>query len=386
MKLLAKSYEEINRSTKAPQSTFLSNLKKEYDDLQKINLLNENNNSFYISPSFIGNIEKNFKDIVSKSINFREANKSKYLHEGYIVSEINSSLKAEGVNSTRRMTEELIKNRAEGKKLQLNEIERLIANYYDAIKFILSGNKISEENLYSLYRILTAGIEVNVLKLGEIYRTTEVFIGQDEGIKPDEIKTHINKLITFINSDELENNIHSKAIISHYAFENIHPYLDFNGRMGRLVHLWILKNKGFEYFWELTFLSESIYAFKDKFDKTYDHILKAKKMKANIDLNYFVYRLFTIFIKHTEGYIKMKQMVNELKVSPSRSIRLFIIDILVKDPECNRYWTIKDYKKEFPDYSDAAYGKILKEIRESKLFDIQEGNPLRFRLKKEARN
>ena len=56
----------------------------------------------------------------------------------------------------------------------------------------------------------------------------------------------------------------------------------------------------YEYYWTNPGNSfETIYAYKTKLDSTYRHILKAKKNKANINLTYFVGRIYEIFIDHT---------------------------------------------------------------------------------------
>lgn len=38
-----------------------------------------------------------------------------------------------------------------------------------------------------------------------------------------------------------------KAAIFHFAFEKIHPFLDGNGRAGRLLAVFILKQGGFDF-------------------------------------------------------------------------------------------------------------------------------------------
>lgn len=378
-----KDYESINKSTKAPKATFFRNLKTHYGELTKSELKNENFDNFYYSYEMICDLESSFKELVKKSILLREVDKASYLTSGYVISEINSSLRAEGVHSSRKIAEMVIKNINERKTVHsLDQVEKLISNYYQALQFILNKPAITEKNIFTLYNFLTADVTENIIEDREWYRQDNVSIGADYGVNSVDVQQHMASLVDWINSDELEENIHSKAIIAHYVFENIHPYYDFNGRMGRLLHLWILVNHSFDSFWELTFLSEAIYSFKNQFDTMFNKILKAKKNNANIDLTYVVGTFFDIFNKHTKAYIEMKKVTGNAAFVPSRSVRLFIIDMICIDDKNLRWFTINDFKKSFPDYSSAMYGKVTKEIQELGIFDIQISNPLKFRLKK----
>ena len=211
-----------------------------------------------------------------KALKRRSFSIQEYISSGYIVSEINSSLKAEGVSSSRKLVDQVIKNKKSGEDVSSNEINKLVSNYYDCIHFILNNKEINERNIFTLYSMLTTDLD-NIIELGSLYRKGIVTIGKDVGINPELIPSRIKELINFINSNVLEDKIQTKAIISHYVFENIHPYYDYNGRMGRILHLWVLINHSKEEFWKLTFLSEAIYAYKQQLDTTFKNIVKAKK-------------------------------------------------------------------------------------------------------------
>lgn len=62
---------------------------------------------------------------------------------------------------------------------------------------------------------------------------------------PDQITLLLNQLLSFINRDD-KNLPLITALISHLIFEKIHPFIDGNGRVGRLLISAILKSKGFE--------------------------------------------------------------------------------------------------------------------------------------------
>ena len=328
-----KKYSSINKSTTSRKASHLSNLIEYYGkDYQEMVIKNNDDHNYIIFNAPLKELEQQFERKVSKAIKLRDVKLEEYITSGYINSEINSSLRAEGVHSSRKIVDQILKNKISGAKLSSDEITKLISNYYDGLIYIISSKKITKRNIHTLYSLLTSDLG-DIIEDESFYRKNEVSIGMDEGTKADKINSKMNELISFIESDSMEDRIQTKAIIAHYMFENIHPYYDYNGRMGRLLHLWILINNSRDEFWKLIFLSEAIYAYKTKLDSTYRHILKAKKNKANIDLTYFIGRIYEIFIDHTVSYIKMKSLVSKMNKTPSRRLRLFIIDILTTSGE-----------------------------------------------------
>lgn len=61
---------------------------------------------------------------------------------------------------------------------------------------------------------------------------------------PSQVIPLINKLLQFANSQQ-EQFIPIKATIIHYIFEKIHPFLDGNGRIGRLLIQAVLTKGGY---------------------------------------------------------------------------------------------------------------------------------------------
>ena len=80
-------------------------------------------------------------------------------------------------------------------------------------------------------------------RAGAIFNTAGIIIYLPP--RPSQILSLIPHLIKYINSPK-EQFIPIKAALSHYIFEKIHPFLDGNGRVGRLLIQAVLKKEGYD--------------------------------------------------------------------------------------------------------------------------------------------
>ncbi len=90
---------------------------------------------------------------------------------------------------------------------------------------------------------------------------------------PSELESLLNKLVLYINARGSEN-ILIKASASHISFEKIHPFLDGNGRVGRLLFQAIIARGGYGFNKLLSIeellneRKEEYYAYLDRNDAT----------------------------------------------------------------------------------------------------------------------
>lgn len=90
---------------------------------------------------------------------------------------------------------------------------------------------------------------------------------------PTEIKKLLEKLLHYGNQESKEN-VLIKAGLAHIAFEKIHPFLDGNGRVGRLLYQALLAKGDYHFNWilsleeEINNKKEEYYAYLDKNDAT----------------------------------------------------------------------------------------------------------------------
>lgn len=143
----------------------------------------------------------------------------------------------------------LFSARIEGNPLTLEEVQRILSkdqrraevfNILKALNWIRQRKfkDLNLKDLLELHEIVLTGI-AEKQDLGK-FRTNLEAIFNSAGIaiylppRPNQILPLTKRLIKFINSPK-EQFIPIKACLTHYIFEKIHPFLDGNGRVGRLL-------------------------------------------------------------------------------------------------------------------------------------------------------
>ena len=129
-----------------------------------------------------------------------------------------------------------------------------VVNYLHALMHgldaITTGDPITVELLCEMHDRLLSRVRGDEADPGEL-RTTQNFIGSTPYIQdaryvpppPDEIPDLLEDLLKYAKQ---ETNLHPLLRIGliHYQFETIHPFLDGNGRLGRLLISLLLQRDG----------------------------------------------------------------------------------------------------------------------------------------------
>lgn len=156
----------------------------------------------------------------------------------------------------------LFSARIEGNPLRISDFEfgedgeeekkKEVFSILEAISFINKNTKssITQELLLHLHALVLKDISGDA---GSLRKEVSAIFNQ-AGVAiympppPTQIGKLLDELLFFINSDKEKFPLIT-AFVAHFLFEKIHPFIDGNGRVGRLLISTILKSKG----WDFTF-------------------------------------------------------------------------------------------------------------------------------------
>lgn len=273
---------------------------------------------------------------------------------------IQSSLEIEGNTLTIEQITAIFENkRVLGPKKDIIEVKNAIAVYDQLNEF----EPYSFNSFCKAHRILMEGL---IESPGKI-RNKSVGIVKGSQLAhiapPSEmVKPLMNDLFNYLKNDE--NLLLIKSCVFHYELEFIHPFLDGNGRMGRLWQTVILMDKYpvFEYLPVEALI-------KEKQKEYYDALGKSDKTGES-----------TLFIEFMLGIIKesLEDLLKTQNVALTNLDRISIYSSIIKDEYFNR----KDYLRNFKEISPATASRDLQFAVENGIIDkIGDKNTTKYKYR-----
>lgn len=268
---------------------------------------------------------------------------------------------------------------------------REVQNYIKALNHSIEKLKeipLSTRLLKEAHKILLDGVRGETKLPGE-FRTSQNWIGgatlKDAVFIPphfEEISELMGDLENFIHNEEIDVPHLIRIAISHYQFETIHPFLDGNGRLGRLlITLYLVDKKMLDkptlYLSDFFEKKKNLYYDNLTFVRTSDNLIQWVKffLVAIIETSEKGIKTFKKILELKESIEGEKILTLGKKVNNAKKL----IKLLYKKPIIN----IKDVEKELKVTSKPANAiiqdfielKILKEVtgyKRNRLFHFYE--------------
>lgn len=242
-----------------------------------------------------------------------------------LTSEIYYTNEIEGVKTTKEEIGTVV-----GQLSSKSQPDRRLASTVRLYNTALSGKTYQVRKLQDFRKIydelLRGEISDNKQPDGKIFRKRSVYIGTSSQkvhtppTSEQQIEVKLLPLIQFMNQHEIQDLV--KAVVTHFMFENIHPFNDGNGRTGRYLLSSYLASK-LDHYTGLS-VSSAIHANQSAYYKAFK---QADNWENRADVTVFIQKIMEII---SEG--QMDVIVNLGKLSDQLEETYHKILASFKDP------------------------------------------------------
>jgi len=284
----------------------------------------------------------------------------------YAVKEATTSNRIEGTRTTFDEAVSPKENISPERRDDWQEVQNYILALNSAIKG-LEKLPLSIRLLKESHKILLQGVRGKNKCPGEI-RKSQNWIGgsslQDAYFippEPNDLPELLTDLEKFLHNEDLMIPDLIKAGIAHYQFETIHPFLDGNGRVGRLLIILYLVEK--------KLLNRPVLYISDFFEKhrsSYYDALSLVKTSNNLEqwLKFFLKGVIDTAESSISTFDKITKLRKDceakvISISQKPQRRLELLTLLYSKPALS----VKDVCKAF-DISSPAGNKLVKDFVE----------------------
>lgn len=293
----------------------------------------------------------------------------------YAIKEATNSNRIEGTRTTFDEAVSPEENIPPEHRDDWQEVQNYILALNSSIKS-LEKLPLSIRLLKKSHKILLQGVRGKNKCPGEV-RKTQNWIGGSSLLdayfippEPNDLPELLTDLEKFLHNENLLIPDLIKAGIVHYQFETIHPFLDGNGRVGRLLIILYLVEKGL--------LNKPVLYISDFFEKhrrSYYDALSLVKTSNNLEqwLKFFLKGIIDTAQDSISSFDKITKLRKtcELKVisiSQKSQRRLEFLNLLYSKPALS----VKDVCKAF-DISTPAGNKLVKDFVEAGILHEKTG-------------
>ncbi|HAQ56693.1 MAG TPA: hypothetical protein DCR44_04775 [Acholeplasmatales bacterium] len=326
---------------------------------------------------FLGSQDLIRNSVMNQFSDFRDSE----ILNGFVFSEIESSLAIEGVRSTRAKIEQLNKTGYD----DLNELNDIITkNMILGYEFVRI-NDITQDNIFKLYNILSKKCMKDDEQLlpGNRYRHDEVDIVDganavvDKGVDWKLLPKLMNQLIDYVDKEKTYEEHLIASHVIHFYMIYLHPYFDYNGRMARVMSFWY--NLKHAPSLSLLLVSEAI---NNKIHKNgyYNAIMNSRN--AGNDITYFLEYMGNIILKYTKIYINFYIIQNKLKGNGqglNRAIEIALKYVLAIPVTGDGFFDWKDYRDfSHEEFSKQYYLRLLNALAELAILVVKEHKNAHF--------
>lgn len=161
------------------------------------------------------------------------------------------------------LTLEQVRALVEGRELPAvtERSRREVLNYFAGLRFVekqAQKTPLTHGDILKLHKVIAGGGVMDQGAAGR-YRTIAVRVGRYVPPPAGEVSGLMFELLKWWNTEAPTLSPVLSSAIVHYRFEEIHPFADGNGRVGRALALWELYRRGFdthhifsvdEFYWE----------------------------------------------------------------------------------------------------------------------------------------
>lgn len=263
----------------------------------------------------------------------------------------------------------LFSARIEGNPLNLEELPKRpskdqrkleIFNILKALNLIYQkrSKDLTVKQILKLHQMVMSGLsekgDLGMFRqeVGAIFNSAGIAVYLPP--RPSKLSSLMNKLVNFINSSK-EPFVPIRASLTHYSFEKIHPFLDGNGRVGRLIFQAVLQKGGYGMKGLLP-----IEEFLDNHRSEYYQSLEASEKEASEYLEFMLEALEQTALTAKQLVLEKQKVATEDYLLPRRAEILNII----KDQKLITFDTIR---RRFMAVAERTLSYDLKKLQDAGL-------------------